>query len=47
MVKLTPLLRNRNWAMARTPKFENPLLPGLTELKPNREPYRLGFFKLG
>ncbi len=25
MVKLIPLLPNRNWAMARTPKFENPL----------------------
>ncbi|WP_022954909.1 glutamate synthase large subunit [Perlucidibaca piscinae] len=25
---------NRNWALARTPKFVTPLLPGLTELTP-------------
>ncbi len=25
---------NRNWAVARTPKFETPLLPGLTQLTP-------------
>lgn len=32
--EINTITANRNWAMARTPKFENPLLPGLTELKP-------------
>ena len=32
--EINTITANRNWAMARTPKFENPLLPGLTDLKP-------------
>ncbi|MEG2885057.1 MAG: glutamate synthase large subunit, partial [Acinetobacter sp.] len=32
--EINTITANRNWALARTPKFENPLLPGLTELNP-------------
>src|SRR5690606_22594491 len=32
--EINTITANRNWAMARVPKFENPLLPGLTELNP-------------
>jgi glutamate synthase (NADPH/NADH) large chain len=32
--EINTIMGNRNWALARTPKFENPLLPGLTELTP-------------
>ncbi|MFX3622128.1 MAG: glutamate synthase large subunit, partial [Acinetobacter radioresistens] len=32
--EINTITANRNWAMARTPKFENPLLPGLTEMTP-------------
>src|SRR5690606_25831352 len=32
--EINTITANRNWAMARVSKFENPLLPGLTELKP-------------
>ncbi|MFZ5559958.1 MAG: glutamate synthase large subunit [Pseudomonadota bacterium] len=32
--EINTITANRNWAMARTPKFENALLPGLTELAP-------------
>ncbi|WP_171258512.1 glutamate synthase large subunit [Acinetobacter boissieri] len=32
--EINTITANRNWASARTPKFENPLLPGLSELDP-------------
>ncbi|MDO4222667.1 MAG: glutamate synthase large subunit [Acinetobacter sp.] len=32
--EINTITANRNWAVARTPKFENPLLPGLTDLYP-------------
>jgi glutamate synthase (NADPH/NADH) large chain len=32
--EINTITANRNWALARTPKFENPLLPGLTKLTP-------------
>ncbi|MEC8566785.1 MAG: glutamate synthase central domain-containing protein, partial [Pseudomonadota bacterium] len=32
--EINTITANRNWALARTPKFANPLLPGLTELNP-------------
>ncbi|MGO3384520.1 MAG: glutamate synthase central domain-containing protein, partial [Acinetobacter guillouiae] len=32
--EINTITANRNWAVARTPKFENPLLPGITELSP-------------
>lgn len=32
--EINTITANRNWAVARTPKFENPLLPGITELNP-------------
>ena len=32
--EINTITANRNWAAARQPKFENPLLPGLSELKP-------------
>lgn len=32
--EINTITGNRNWALARTPKFESPLLPGLTELTP-------------
>ena len=32
--EINTITANRNWALARTPKFENPLLPGLLDLKP-------------
>lgn len=32
--EINTITANRNWATARTPKFENPLLPGLSELDP-------------
>src|SRR5690606_39564704 len=32
--EINTITANRNWAMARVSKFENPLLPGLTELNP-------------
>ncbi len=37
--EINTILGNRNWAMARTAKFDTPLLPELTELAPlvNRE----------
>ena len=32
--EINTIMGNRNWSVARTPKFENPLLPGLLDLKP-------------
>jgi glutamate synthase (NADPH/NADH) large chain len=32
--EINTIMGNRNWSVARTPKFENPLLPGLMDLKP-------------
>ena len=32
--EINTITANRNWSVARTPKFVNPLLPGLTELTP-------------
>jgi glutamate synthase (NADPH/NADH) large chain len=32
--EINTITANRNWSVARTPKFENPLLPGLLDLKP-------------
>jgi glutamate synthase (NADPH/NADH) large chain len=32
--EINTITGNRNWSVARTPKFENPLLPGLLDLKP-------------
>ncbi|MFB2538276.1 glutamate synthase large subunit [Acinetobacter sp. c3-l95] len=32
--EINTITANRNWSMARTPKFENPLLPGLLECTP-------------
>ncbi|HRA90934.1 MAG TPA: glutamate synthase large subunit, partial [Acinetobacter sp.] len=32
--EINTITANRNWALARVPKLENPLLPGLTELNP-------------
>ncbi len=32
--EINTIMGNRNWSVARTPKFANPLLPGLQELKP-------------
>ncbi len=32
--EINTITGNRNWALARTPKFENPLLPGLIQLTP-------------
>ncbi|MCC2638768.1 MAG: glutamate synthase large subunit [Moraxellaceae bacterium] len=32
--EINTITGNRNWSLARTPKFTNPLLPGLTELTP-------------
>ncbi|WP_171289069.1 glutamate synthase large subunit [Acinetobacter apis] len=32
--EINTITANRNWAAARTPKFENPLLPGLSKLDP-------------
>lgn len=32
--EINTVMANRNWAVARTPKFNTPLLPGLTELTP-------------
>lgn len=32
--EINTITANRNWSVARTPKFENPLLPGLMELTP-------------
>lgn len=32
--EINTIMGNRNWSVARTPKMENPLLPGLTELTP-------------
>jgi glutamate synthase (NADPH/NADH) large chain len=32
--EINTIMGNRNWSLARTPKFTNPLLPGLTELTP-------------
>ncbi|WP_269914556.1 glutamate synthase large subunit [Acinetobacter sp. HY1485] len=32
--EINTITANRNWAMARTPKFENPLLPDITQIKP-------------
>lgn len=32
--EINTITANRNWALARTPKFENPLLPGLNQLTP-------------
>lgn len=32
--EINTIVGNRNWSVARTPKFTTPLLPGLQELKP-------------
>ncbi len=32
--EINTITANRNWSVARTPKFENPLLPGLLDMKP-------------
>ena len=32
--EINTITANRNWSVARTPKFENPLLPNLLDLKP-------------
>lgn len=32
--EINTITANRNWSVARTPKFENPLLPGLLDLQP-------------
>ncbi|GAA4999950.1 glutamate synthase large subunit [Acinetobacter puyangensis] len=32
--EINTITANRNWSVARTPKFENPLLPGLLDIKP-------------
>ena len=32
--EINTITANRNWALARVPKLENPLLPGLTQLNP-------------
>ncbi|MEY4516656.1 MAG: hypothetical protein RL180_1002 [Pseudomonadota bacterium] len=32
--EINTIMGNRNWSVARTPKFENPLLPDLMDLKP-------------
>lgn len=32
--EINTIMGNRNWSVARTPKFSNPLLPGLLDLKP-------------
>lgn len=32
--EINTIMGNRNWSVARSPKFANPLLPGLMDLKP-------------
>ncbi len=32
--EINTIMGNRNWSVARTPKFENPLLPGLLDIDP-------------
>jgi glutamate synthase (NADPH/NADH) large chain len=32
--EINTIMGNRNWSVARTPKFENPLLPDLLECTP-------------
>ncbi len=32
--EINTIMGNRNWSVARTPKMDNPLLPGLLDLKP-------------